>query len=108
ENYIDCYAGGRLADIHPLGNAMLEALDKEMARVMVSTGIAREDDNGELVYQPDSNTVVIIVGDNGSLPQTVKLPFDPSRAKGSAYQTGVWVPLIVAGPQVIAPDRSVN
>src|SRR5699024_8461722 len=72
------------------------------------TGIARRSDSGKLVYQPDSNTVVIIVGDNGSLAQTVKAPFNPSRAKGTAYQTGVWVPLFVAGPDVAAPGRSVN
>ena len=44
--------------------------------------------------------MVIVLGDNGTLGTTVKLPFDSSRAKGTAYQTGVWVPLIVAGPLV--------
>ena len=38
----------------------------------------------------------------------MKAPFDPSRAKGFVYQTGVWVPLIVAGPQVVAPGRDVT
>src|SRR5690606_20928641 len=38
----------------------------------------------------------------------VKAPFDPGRAKGTAYQTGVWVPLIVAGPLVANPDRDVE
>ena len=37
----------------------------------------------------------------------VKPPFDVSRAKGYVYQTGVWVPLIVAGPLVSSPNRDV-
>ncbi|MGA0704446.1 MAG: dockerin type I domain-containing protein, partial [Steroidobacteraceae bacterium] len=63
----------------------------------------------QLVYAPEStNTMVVILGDNGSLGTTVKQPFDISRAKGSAYQTGVWVPLIVSGPLVSAPGRQVR
>jgi hypothetical protein len=38
----------------------------------------------------------------------VKPPFDGTRAKGTAYQTGVWVPLIVVGPLVEAPNRTVT
>jgi hypothetical protein len=51
--------------------------------------------------RPDeTNTMVVIVGDNGSYFSTVRLPFDPQRGKGTPYQTGVWVPLIVSGPMV--------
>jgi hypothetical protein len=52
--------------------------------------------------------MIVIVGDNGSFGTTVKLPFDPTRAKATAYQTGVWVPLIVSGPMVNSPDRNVE
>ncbi len=38
----------------------------------------------------------------------MKAPFDLNRAKGYVYQTGVWVPLIVAGPLVASPDREVT
>src|SRR5690606_2537422 len=38
----------------------------------------------------------------------VKEPFQQDRAKGTAYQTGVWDPLIIAGPQVVQPDRDVE
>jgi arylsulfatase A-like enzyme len=55
-----------------------------------------------------TDTMVIVVGDNGSLGSTVKEPFDAPRAKGTAYQTGVWVPLVVAGPLVRDPDRVVS
>lgn len=86
---------------------MLEAVDHEIGRLLVSTGIAREQDDGSLEYNPESNTVVVITSDNGTYMPTVKLPFDPLRAKGSLYQTGVWVPLIVAGPMVTDNDRDV-
>lgn len=89
-------------------NQMVEAMDTEVARLLTSTGIARPGSGGQLVYDPaQSNTMIVIVGDNGSLGSTVRPPFDPSRAKGTAYQTGVWVPLIVAGPLVQQPDRTV-
>ena len=52
--------------------------------------------------------MIVIVGDNGSLGSAVKLPFQLDRAKGTAYQTGVWDPLIIAGPQVVQPDREVG
>ena len=64
-------------------------------------------DDQSLILNPDSNTMIVILGDNGTLGYSVKLPFDSDRAKGTAYQTGVWVPLIVAGPLVDSPDRTV-
>lgn len=88
---------------------MVEALDTELGRVLVETGIATRDGSGDLVYDPQaSNTVIVVVGDNGSFYSTVKLPFDATRSKGTAYQTGVWVPMIVAGPMVEAPGRTVE
>jgi len=86
---------------------MLEAMDHEFGRLLVTTGIATRDENGALHYNPDSNTVVVIVGDNGTYGPSVKLPFDYTRAKGTPYQTGVWVPLIVTGPADIVsnPNR---
>lgn len=90
-------------------NQMTEALDSEFGRIMVETGLATRNANGTLSYDPKaSNTVIVIVGDNGTLADAVKLPFNAERAKGTAYQTGVWTPLIVAGPMVVAPDREVN
>jgi hypothetical protein len=92
-----------------LSNLMIESLDAELGRLLVETDLARRGKGGGLVYQPRrTDTMVIIVGDNGDLGSTVKVPFDASRAKGTAYQTGVWVPLIVAGPLVKGPDREVT
>ncbi|NYT70654.1 sulfatase-like hydrolase/transferase [Pusillimonas noertemannii] len=95
--------------VRVIQDRMIEAMDTEFGRLLVETGIAKYNEDGSLNYDPKaSNTVIVIVGDNGSLATAVKLPFDPSRAKGTAYQTGVWDPLIIAGPQVAQPDREVD
>jgi len=84
---------------------MLEALDHEIGRLLLAAGVVVRDEAGNLRHNPESDVVVVFVGDNGTYAPSVKLPFDMQRAKGSPYQTGVWVPLIVAGPVVEAPDR---
>ncbi|MER1968228.1 sulfatase-like hydrolase/transferase [Castellaniella sp. GW247-6E4] len=90
-------------------NEMTEAMDTEFGRLLVETGLARRAADGSLLYDPKaSNTVIVIVGDNGTLGSAVKTPFQTDRAKGTAYQTGVWDPLIIAGPQVAQPDRDVE
>jgi hypothetical protein len=102
---LDCSAFG---DQRTLTDLMISSIDIGVARLLVETGLATTGPTGQLVYVPEmTNTMVVIVGDNGSLGNSVKAPFDPSRAKGTAYQTGVWVPLIVAGPLVKSPNRAV-
>lgn len=92
-----------------LSNQMIEAMDTEIGRLLISTGLAKRNSDGSLIYQPETtNTMIIVVGDNGSLGSVVKTPFDGSRAKGTSYQTGVWTPLFVAGPLVKQPDRDVE
>lgn len=96
-------------DQRVLTNQMEEALDTEVGRLLVATGIASRGPNGRLVYRPQkTNTYVILITDNGSNGAVVKVPFDSSRAKSSVYQTGVWVPGIVAGPGVNRPGREVG
>ena len=98
------------SNVQFMSNALTEGMDHEFGRLLVETGIAHYNSDGRSVsYNPqDSNTIIVIVGDNGSLGSTVKLPFDPGRSKATAYQTGAWVPLIVAGPMVAHPNRDVN
>jgi arylsulfatase A-like enzyme len=98
-----------LADLHKLSDQMLEAMDTEIGRLLVGTGVASPGTNGMLDYDPAaSNTMVIIIGDNGTYAQSVKAPFDIQHAKGWVNQTGVWVPLIVSGPVVNSPNRDVQ
>lgn len=92
-----------------ISNLLIESIDAELSRLLVGTRLAELNEDGSLAYQPlATNTMLIVLGDNGSLGTTVKSPFDSSRAKGTAYQTGVWVPLLVAGPLVNTPGRSVS
>ena len=87
----------------------LDALDHEVGRLMTETGLATRATDGSLTFHPETtNTMVIIIGDNGSFAPTVKAPFIPTKSKASVYQTGVWVPLIIAGPLVKSPDRVVK
>jgi len=92
-----------------LTNQMEEALDTEVARLLVSTGLASRGRSGQLIYRPQAtSTYLIFVTDNGSTASVVKPPFDASRAKSTVYQTGVWCPGIVAGPGVKSPGRQVD
>lgn len=92
-----------------LSNKMTEAIDHEFGRLLVETGLASRHADGTLAYDPKArNTVIVIVGDNGTFANAVKEPFDISRAKATAYQTGVWVPMIVAGKGVANPGRDVE
>jgi len=85
----------------------LEAVDHEIGRILEETGIAIRQSDGSLEYNPDSNTVIVFTTDNGTYMPSVKIPFDPLRAKGSLYQSGIWVPLIVTGDLVSSPNRDV-
>lgn len=105
----DALSCSEFAQQRVLSNRMTEALDTEFGRLLVETGLASRNQDGSLAYDPKAhNTVIVIVGDNGTFGNAVKQPFDISRAKATAYQTGVWVPLIVAGPMVVQPDRDVD
>jgi len=95
-------------DQRVLSNQMIESMDAEIARVLVETGIAVLND-GILEYNPtQSNVMVVILGNNGTFAPGVKGPFNPERSKATVYQTGVWTPLIVAGPMVTDPGREVR
>jgi arylsulfatase A-like enzyme len=69
--------------------AMLEALDHEMGRLLSS-------------LPPDvrDNTAVIFIGDNGTPGRVVQPPYRSRRAKGTLYEGGIHVPMIVAGAGV--------
>jgi arylsulfatase A-like enzyme len=89
-----------------ISNQMLESMDTQIGDLLVRSGLATRNADGSLNYQPDkTNTMIVLIGDNGTYAPGVKAPFDPSLSKGWVYQTGVWVPLIVSGPLVAAPDR---
>jgi arylsulfatase A-like enzyme len=71
--------------------AMAEALDSEIGRIL---------------EELPENTFVIFIGDNGTPKDATDAPFDPGHAKGTMYDGGVNVPLIVAGPGVRVGEDS--
>lgn len=100
-------------DDHIVTNLMIEAMDTEIGRLLVELGLATWNPDGTLNYQPEkTNTMVVVMGDNGTYVNSVKFTapgkFDPTRAKGFPYQTGVSVPLLIAGPMVRQPGREIN
>ncbi len=69
--------------------AALEALDSEMGRLLAS-----------LDRKARANTVVMFIGDNGSPGQLGRAAGSRSHAKGSLYDGGTRVPLMMSGPGV--------
>jgi arylsulfatase A-like enzyme len=87
-------APGAYATNIPLYQANIQSLDTEIGRLLAAVDL--------------SKTVVIFVGDNG-VPPPVKDPTAGLRAsKGSVYEGGVRVPLVVAGAGVTRRGREDN
>lgn len=80
----------------PFYRAMIEAMDSEIGRLLKALGPAL------------ARTNVIFIGDNGSIQNLAEPPFVGSRAKGTPYEGGVNVPLVIAGPAVATPGREVS
>ncbi len=72
----------------PYYMAALEAMDTEMGRLLDS-----------MTEEEKENTIIIFIGDNGTPGQVVQ-EYNTRRAKGSVYQGGVNVPMIVSGKNV--------
>ena len=89
-NQGDLPADDASIDANPLPyyHAMIEAMDSEIGRLL-STMTQEERDN----------TLLIFVGDNGSPSEVVQV-YNSNRAKGSIYQGGVNVPMIISGKNV--------
>jgi len=100
----DCVSSGEaeLALMH-----QLEAMDHELGEMFEAMDLGSHTDSG---FDFDSfnytNTWIILVGDNGASGPHSAYPFDADRAAGTLYQTGLWVPLMVAGPDVAGPGRA--
>src|SRR4051812_46742738 len=78
----------------PVYQADIQALDTEIGRLLAAVDL--------------SKTVVIFVGDNGVPPPVKDTATGLRDAKGSAYEGGVRVPLIVAGAGVTRRGRADN
>ncbi|WP_442266064.1 sulfatase-like hydrolase/transferase [Tenacibaculum sp. ZS6-P6] len=93
---IDLHSQGNLptdeaiidANPQPYYMAMIEAMDSEIGRLLNS--MSEEERN---------NTVIIFIGDNGT-PNQVAQEYRNRRVKGTVYQGGVNVPMIIYGKDV--------
>ena len=72
--------------------AAVEAMDTEIGRLLLTIDPATTD--------------VIFLGDNGTPGQVIQAPYDSTHAKGTLYEGGVRVPLIVRGPGVQSPGST--
>ena len=68
--------------------AAIEAMDTEMGRLLSSMSQEERD-----------NTLIIFIGDNGT-PNQVRQEYANRRVKGTVYQGGVNVPMVVSGATV--------
>ena len=78
---------------------MVEEADKEIGRLLYQRGLGDYDKNGNFILGDleEANTIIAWMGDNGTFYTSARLPFNPLLSKATVYQTGVWVPLAVAG-----------
>ena len=72
--------------------AAVEAMDTEIGRLLATVDFAK--------------TTVIFLGDNGTPAQVLQPPLPSGHGKDTLYEGGVRVPLIIRGPDVIAPGRT--
>lgn len=68
--------------------AMTMAMDTEIGRLL------------EALDAVDPDAYVFFLGDNGTPGEAKEHPFDPRNSKGTLYEGGIHVPLIVRGPGV--------
>ncbi|MFO0874064.1 MAG: sulfatase-like hydrolase/transferase [Phycisphaerales bacterium] len=106
----DCTLNEAAGDYRVQYKRMCEGVDRSIGEMLIDLGLMTKTKRGgfELVDPAITNTMIVVVDDNGSLGQTVLPPFAPKYAKQTVYQTGVWVPCIIAGPMVKQPGRSVD
>ncbi len=91
-------------NLHSYGNGTLtnrqkfeaaaEALDTEVKRLLDA-----------LTPAVRARTNIIFLGDNGTPGQIIQTPYTTAHAKDSLYEGGTRVPMIVAGPAVVSPNR---
>jgi|TARA_B110000114_G_C15095297_1_gene400996 arylsulfatase A-like enzyme len=72
----------------PYYHAMIEAMDSEVGRLLNS-----------MTQEERDNTLIVFVGDNGTPSEVVQV-YSSNRAKGSIYQGGVNVPMVISGKNV--------
>lgn len=73
--------------------AMLEGIDAEIGKLLAYL----DDEIGDATLE---NTMILVIGDNGTPGPQINPPFSDTHGKGTIYDGGIRVPLIVSGPLV--------
>lgn len=77
------------ANPYPYYLASIEAMDKEIARLISSlTAVQKE------------NTVFVFMGDNGTPVQVAQAPYTTNGTKNTLFQGGINTPLIICGKNI--------
>jgi arylsulfatase B len=71
--------------------AMIEAMDTEMGRLMTNINLAE--------------TMVVFIGDNGTPIETVQSPYTTNQCKGTLTEGGIRLPMFIVGAGVVDSNR---
>ncbi|MBK8735816.1 MAG: sulfatase-like hydrolase/transferase [Saprospiraceae bacterium] len=74
--------------------AMIQAMDRKMGRLFDSLKVMNKLDSTDIIF----------IGDNGNSTRTAQIA-DQNKAKGTVYEYGVNVPMIISGPTVVNKGR---
>lgn len=86
----DCVDETIDADPVPCFRAMVESMDREIGRLLEG-------------LHPD--TIVVYLGDNGSLDEVDQGAWPEGHAKSTLFLGGAWVPLVIVAPGLAEPGR---
>ena len=86
----------RSSDLRPMYRSMVKAMDTEIGRLRDSLDGIGALDNTDVIFTSDNGTPAAAAG-----PPNYVSPGCP-RSKGTPYEGGVNVPLIISGPSVTA------
>ncbi len=77
--------------------AALQAMDSEIGRLFAYLSL----------HNLMDSTNIIFIGDNGNQQQVAQIA-NPAKSKGTIYDYGVRVPMIIKGPSVVNGNRTSN
>lgn len=75
----------------PYFQAMIEALDHEVGRLMSNVNL--------------SNTLVLFVSDNGTPTATIQFPYTTNQCKGTLFEGGIRLPMFALGAGITGTNR---
>lgn len=75
----------------PYFQAMIEALDHEVGRLMTNVNL--------------SNTLVLFVSDNGTPTATIQFPYTTNQCKGTLFEGGIRLPMFALGAGIVGTNR---